>query len=200
MAKSRRLIQLQSRISFLENNILPKERILGNYTKKENDLIRSYVLLVHAEIEAYFEDRAKEKANYALVKWVSFRKKSSCLKSILAFAGNDISYEGIKKSDSNNIEFRINKAVTHFINLINKNNGVKQNNILNIIIPLGIELYEIDNTWLSVMDTFGSIRGNIAHSSLRVQNQIDRNTERDRVNLHILPEIERLDTLIRKLD
>lgn len=199
MARSKRLKQLLSRVSFLERNILPSERVDGNYSKVERDLIKSYLLLVHAEIEAYFEDRAKEKVNRALIKWKVNRQKSNCLKSVLAFSGNEISYQNLKKSDSNNIEFRMNKAVSHFLALVNKNNGVKQSDIINLIIPIGIELSELDNTWLNTMDSFGSTRGNIAHNSISVQTEVDRNTERDRINNQIIPEIERLDKLIQKL-
>jgi hypothetical protein len=199
MAKSKRLKQLLTRITFLEQNILPAARLDGNYTKIERDLIKSYLLLVHAEIEAYFEDRAKEKVNNALSKWRLNRQKSTCLKSVLAFSGNDISYSNERKSDSNNIEFRMNKAVNHFLGLVNKNNGVKQNDIINLIIPIGIELSDLDNTWLNTMDSFGSARGNIAHNSIAVQAALDRNTEKDRINMQIIPEIERIDELIQKL-
>jgi hypothetical protein len=200
MAQSRRLVQLKKRIAFLEQNILPAERIDGNYSKVERDLIKSYLLLVHAEIEAYFEDKAKEKVSKSLNKWTTLRQKSTCLKSVLAFSGNDINYDKLSKTESKSIEFRMNRAVNHFLSLINKNNGVKQNDILNLIIPIGIELSQIDDTWLNIMDAFGSTRGNIAHNSIAVQRQLDRNTERDRVNNQILPEIVRLDELIKRIN
>ena len=200
MVKSKRLNQLLSRIKFLETRILPAERIDGNYTKVESDLIKSYLLLVHAEIEAYFEDKAKEKAQKALLKWKVERKKSNCLIAIMAYAGNDLTYEKLPKENSNNLEFRVNKAVSHFLSLLNKNNGVKQNDILNVMIPIGIELSEFDETWLNIMDAFGMARGNIAHNSLKVQNQLDRNTEKSRINNFILPEIERLDGLMRNIE
>lgn len=199
MAKSIRLKQLLSRIIFLENNILPSVRIDGNYSKKENDLIKSYLLLVHAEIESYFEDCVMQKVNIAFQKWTITRKKSTCLKSVLAFSGNDISYDKTKKTDSNNIEFRMNRAVNHFKGIIQKNNGVKENDILKLFLPLGIELDELDETWLNVMESFGSTRGNIAHNSLRVQRQLDRDTEMKRINNQIIPEIERLDGIIKRI-
>jgi len=49
------------------------------------------------------------------------------------------------------------------------------------------------------MDTFGSIRGNIAHSTHTVQNVIDRNTELSRIVNQIIPELEKIDELISKL-
>jgi hypothetical protein len=199
MPKSRRLSQLETRITYLERNLLPPPSTTGNYTKIQQDLIRSFVLLVHAEIEAYFEDVAKEKVRKALSSWTANRKKSSCLKAVLAYSGNELSYETAKKVDSNNIAFRLNKAVNHFVSLIQKNHGVKENNLLSILIPLGIELSEIDPVWLSTMDAFGSLRGTIAHNSTSVHTLIDRNTEVQRINTQILPEVQRLDRLISKL-
>lgn len=199
MPKSKRLSQLQSRIKFLERNILPSANATGHYTKIEQDLIRSYVLLVHAEIEAYFEDIVIEKVGKALINWTTNRKRSSCLKAVLAYAGNELSYENTPKSNSNNIAFRVNKAVHHFVSLIRKNHGIKENNIISMLIPLGIEINDIDPVWLSTMEGFGKERGNIAHNSMRVSSLIDRNTELLRINDQILPEIQRLDQLVSKL-
>ena len=199
MPKSRRLSQLETRITYLERNLLPPPSTTGNYTKIQQDLIRSFVLLVHAEIEAYFEDVAREKVRKALSSWTATRKKSSCLKAVLAYSGNELSYETVKKVDSNNIAFRLNKAVNHFVSLIQKNHGVKENNLLSILIPLGVELSEIDPLWLSTMDAFGNLRGIIAHNSTSVHTLIDRNTEVQRINTQILPEVQRLDQLIAKL-
>lgn len=198
MAKSRRLRQLLSRLTFLEQNILPDERIDGNYTKKEQDLIKSFVLLIHAEIEAFIEDRAKEKMNQALSQWNSTRKKSNCLKSVLSFSGNELNFEN--DNNAKNIQYRVNKTVAHFMNsVVDKNHGVKEKNILKILLPLGIEINEIDQTWLGIMESFGSTRGNIAHNSMQVQNRLDRSTELNRIKNQIIPELEAIDELIRKL-
>lgn len=199
MPKSKRLSQLESRIVFLERNILPAASVTGNYTKTQQDLIRSYVLLVHAEIEAYFEDVAREKVRKALSNWMTTRKKSSCLKAVLAYSGNDLSYEAVRKVDSNSISFRLNKAVNHFMALIQKNHGIKENNLLSILIPLGIEINQIDPLWLSTMEAFGNLRGTLAHNSTSVLTLIDRHTEVQRINNQIMPEIQRLDQLISKL-
>ena len=155
--------------------------------------------MVHAEFEAYIEDKAKDKASKSLNNWDSSRKKSSCLQAILAFSGNEISYDNERKTNTQSIEFRINKAVNHYLNLIKKNNGVKESDILSILLPLGLELSDLDETWLSVMDSFGSTRGNIAHNSIGVQLTLDRATELDRIKNQILPELIKLDEKIEKL-
>lgn len=195
---SRRLNQLVSRLSYLENNILPAERIDGNYTKKEQDLIRSYILLSHAEIEAYLEDIVKYKITKSLQSWNASRTKSHCIKSVIAFVGSDISYEN--DPNANKLQHRVNRTVAHYQNaLVDKNHGIKEKNILKILLPLGIEINQLDQTWLSVMDSFGSTRGMIAHSSFTVTNTIDRNTELNKIKTIIIPELINIDTLISNL-
>lgn len=90
MVNSRRHNKLVSRIKFLEDNLLPAVKINGNYTKKESDLIRSYILLSHAEIESYFEDVAISKAQKSLLNWKNNRTKSNCLLSIMSFCSDEL--------------------------------------------------------------------------------------------------------------
>lgn len=199
MANSRRYHTLTSRIRSLENTLLPPVKITGNYTKKESDLIRSYVLLVHAEIESYFEDIAKDKAQKSLSKWMSGRKKSNCLLAIMAFCSSEINWEKVSREDKTKFDFRINRVVRHYIDRLDKNNGVKAKDIRNILLPVGVEEHEIDDTWLNTMDSFGAKRGEIAHNTIRVQTQIDLVTQKNNVNHNILPEIQRLDTLLKAI-
>ncbi|MGO4710505.1 HEPN domain-containing protein [Chryseobacterium sp. 2TAF14] len=198
MAKSRKLKQLETRIGFLEREILPAARTDGNYTKKEKDLIKSFILLCHAEIEFFIEDIAKEKIQVSLRNWNSTRNKSNCLKSVLAFIGNEINFD----NDSNGkiLTHRMNRIVAHyFSSVIDKNHGIKEANILKVLLPLGIELHEIDVTWLSTMNSFGATRGLFAHSSNRVHSAIDRNTVLNQIKTQILPELEVIDSLVKKL-
>lgn len=197
MVNSIRHKKLISRISFIESKLLPSIKISGNYTKKETDLIRSYVLLTHAEIESYFEDVASEKVKKSLESWINSRKRSSCLLSIMAFCAEEINWEN--RADKHKIESRIRVTTGHYINLLKNNHGVKSKNILKMLLPIGIEESELDQTWLAIMDDFGKKRGSFAHSSHSVQSQIDLKTERDRVKIHILPEIDKLDLLIKKI-
>lgn len=197
MANSLRHKKLLSRISSIENNLLPAIKVSGNYTKKESDQIRGYVILVHAEIEAYFEDMASEKIQKSLDLWKTSRKKSNCLLSVMTFCAKDIIWDN--SPDKNKIESRINRTVIHYINLLNKNHGVKSKNIRKILLPLGIEEGDFDQTWMNVMDDFGKKRGSFAHTTHSIQAQIDLQTEKNRIDVQIVPEISRLDNIIRAL-
>lgn len=197
MSHSRRYNKLKSRIKALELHFLPQPKLSGNYTVKETDFTKAYVILVHAEIETYFEEVAKHKAQVTLAKWRSDRRKSNCLLSVMSFMTPEIQWEN--DDHKNCLEYRINKSVSHYISILDRNNGIKANNIFSMLLPLGIEERELDPTWLIDMDSFGGARGNFAHSSHSVQLQIDPTTEKDRINNQILPIIANVDTLIRKL-
>lgn len=199
MANSLRHKQLLSRIKSIESNLLPSIKIAGNYTKKESDLIRSYVLLVHAEIESYFEDVAEKKAEKSKENWMSNRTKSNCLLSIMSFLSNEINWDTIQNSSKQKLDFRVTRVTLHYIEKLKSNHGVKSKNILNMLLPLGIESNLIDQGWLNTMDSFGAKRGLIAHSTSRVQNQIDLVTEKNDINNAILPEIKNLDELIKNI-
>ena len=194
---SRRYNKLVYRITSIERNLLPPIKILGNYTKKESDLIRSYILLAHAEVESYLEDIAKEKAKSALDKWNGSRKKSNCLLSLMTFMGGEINWSSANNNTKYELATRLNRTVVHYIATLDKNHGIKSNNVLNILLPLGIEINEFDQAWLATMDSFGSFRGELAHTTHSTQAQIDLVTERNRINNQILPELDVIDTLFK---
>jgi hypothetical protein len=199
MANSKRHNQLLSRIGQLESNLLPAPKINGNYTKKESDMIRSYVILTHAEIESYFEDIADSKIRKALSNWINNRTKSNCLLLVMSFCSEEINWDKEKKSDKEKLEFRIYRVANHYRNKLKNNNGIKSANLFNILLPVGIESQDIDPTWLSTMDNFGSKRGQFAHTSSSVQSQIDLVTEKNIINNSILPEIGNIDILVKNL-
>jgi hypothetical protein len=191
MSNSKRYIQLARRISKIETSYLPSVNQSGNYTSKEQDDLRAYLLLIHAEIESFFEEVSEEKVKLAFKKWKISRTKSNVLLSRASFSTNTWS--------ENELEDRINKSLTLYIQKLKKNHGIKEKNILDILLPVGIELNNIDSTWLNTMTSFGQNRGEVAHSTARVQNPLDPLTLKNTVTL-ILNEIKLIDETIKKIN
>ena len=50
-----------------------------------------------------------------------------------------------------------------------RNQGIRERDILKLLLPVGIAAREIDSTWLATTNSFGSARGGTAHRS----NQVD---------------------------
>ena len=80
------------------------------------------------------------------------------------------------------------------------NNGVKSNNILAMLKPLGLNGSHLDNIWLQTMDTYGEVRGGHAHNSRRAVTPIDPQTEQNLVYRQILPQLQALELLVGSLN
>ncbi|MGA9392099.1 MAG: hypothetical protein WBV69_16845 [Candidatus Sulfotelmatobacter sp.] len=90
------------------------------------------------------------------------------------------------------------EAVTAFNQAISLNHGIRESNLLALLLPIGLLPREIDPTWLGTTDSFGAKRGQTAHTSFRVQQQPDPRTESTTVS-QILSGLAVLDEKIAKL-
>jgi hypothetical protein len=173
MALSPRFNTLKARVNQIENHLLPTINPTGMYTDKDQDLTRSYCILCHAEIEAYIEDivRATTKASYD--KWMINKHKIHPIIFHLAYNYKQESgkpkeppYAMVTQSFRN-----INKA-------IDKNNGIKEENINQLTKPIG---FEVDNTLATTLSSFGRTRGDIAHQSFQTQQPLDPITQKNNI-------------------
>ena len=58
--------------------------------------------------------------------------------------------------------------------------GVKRENVLKLLLPVGMQESEIDEPWLQKIDAFGQRRGSVAHSPRgRVTQPVDPKSEYD---------------------
>lgn len=125
--------------------------------------------MVHAEMEYYFEQVALAIAQKAYKLWLDKRKASTPLLSMVAYYSGsfpaipDIHSANTSTSD---IDWRTKEAFTSYNKYIRVgNHGIKEKNILNIFLPIGIKINEIDNNLLIELNSFGAERGLIAYSS-----------------------------------
>ncbi|MCD7972667.1 MAG: hypothetical protein LUG18_08360 [Candidatus Azobacteroides sp.] len=159
---------LETRIRELETNLLPPSNPLGSYTSKEQDFIRAYCLLCHAEIEAYIEDYTSEiidlafeswSANKAVLNTIIFHLTYNCKTKDTPYSMANLAYKDLKKT-------------------IKSNNGIKENNLMNIFRPIG---FEVDPLLKSTLNDFGKNRGEIAHTSFQTQSTLDPLNEKKNV-------------------
>lgn len=196
MSRSKRFIELFKRIKSIEKNLLPRIKTPGDYTKRELDMIRSYKLLVHAEIEAYVEERAKEKAISAVKSWKASRTKSNVLLALMSYNDIDyISFSNEKNTSDRDITVRIEKAVKQFMTKVSNNHGIKEINILEMLCPIGIEISELQQAWLNDLNSFGLSRGLVAHTSAKTQQPLDPVSEKNLIT-SIIKELENVDLKI----
>lgn len=131
----------------------------------------SFRILVHAEIEAFLEERAYELFDEAWQAWSTYRVPSRVLAGLLAFSGHSMpqppSRLGAKgKRDFDDVDGMLARVKNYWKDQVYKrNNGIKEANVLGVLLPLGIDGNDIDNTMLADLTSFGGRRGAVVHSS-----------------------------------
>ncbi len=176
MSRSSRFITLTKELNRLKRQFLPKINPPGiYYSDRQLALIIAYRVFAHAEIEAYLEDRVKKVALDAKINWDNHGKTSRTLLSLLAFSGEMMDVppdtlspiKGSKKVALEKIKLdkKIEIAVNCFMKAINQNHGLKEANILALLLPIGIDSDDLDLGLMLDLNTFGEQRGLVAHSS-----------------------------------
>jgi RiboL-PSP-HEPN len=175
MSRSSRFIALIKELNRLKRQFLPKINPTGIYSDRQLSLTIAYRVFAHAEIEAYLEDRVKKVALDAKIHWDNHGTTSRILLSLLAFSGEIMNLppdtlspvKGSKKVsiEKTKLDKKIDLAINCFIRTINQNHGLKEANILALLLPIGIDSDDLDLDLLLDLNTFGEQRGLVAHSS-----------------------------------
>jgi hypothetical protein len=203
-AQSKRYRSLSKRIHELRRSFLPKNfNPTGQYTSFQIDKTIAFRLLVHSEIESYFEDRAREIANKALRNWKKNAQPSKVLMCLLAFTDKNwgLPPETVKNIQGQKpiISERLETAAKIYFSKLETNHGVRERNILQILLPIGIDYDQIDPFWLTEIDSFGGRRGEVAHKSKLTITEIDPKDEWEKVKKVIIPGIKDIDLLLNTL-
>jgi hypothetical protein len=208
MPLSTRFREMRSRLSQLRLHMLPQNfSPTGDYSDRQLDRARGYRLLVHAEIESFLEDVSRETTTNAIRQWKRDGKPSSVIVAFLASyhsgwsVGDSLSQEEIVQLAKSRVKLKdridevIDVAQKQFIQRVKDNHGIKDKNFKALILPVGIDTEDLDATWLTNMDNFGSLRGEVAHKTMRATGVISPQDEYNAVK-RLLTGLEDLDRKI----
>lgn len=81
-------------------------------------------------------------------------------------------------------------------NRIKQNNGIKEDNLKKLVLPLGVDWTGIHPGWVADMNSFGSSRGDVAHQTVGVQKAINPQDDYNLVNGSLLPGLAQLDAIL----
>lgn len=193
--ESQEFVEFRERIRFLEQVLLPPSSLssLSEPTQEEIIKILSFRLMAHAEIEDFVESRVEK---IAITASAAFAKGvvSRALLSIASFTESSAgapapSLMPTQSSQAQSWQVKLHLTertrtyVTAFIRSIKNNHGIKEKNLLALLLPVGVPANSIDTIWLADCDSFGADRGDAAHrSSARVSTTPNPVDERDKVN------------------
>lgn len=186
MARSLRYRTLGPRLTELRRHMLPIEfDPTTPYSDRQNDRILGYRLLAHAELEACIEDLVVETVSAAWKGWLTDSKPRTCLTALVAFYSGDLGGPPSsltpgqpKATQLIRLQDRIDKARNHHVNhVVRQNHGVREKNLLALLLPVGVTDGDLNKTWLATIDSFGRERGGTAHRSGRTQQRPDPERE-----------------------
>lgn len=212
---SDRFRELRRQIVQLRRLFLPQRfDPTGTYRSPERVAARAvaFRVLAHAELETYFEDRVISIAKQALATWESNRSVSSVTIHLMGYSEMSMSLPpATLKASSKNVEkgwldekVTLNKRVSDCISnyvfrVMKENHGVKEKNVLAMLLPIGFDVAKIDELLLTNLNQFGEARGQAAHSSRRtVTLHSDPKDEYEKVQ-RLLMDLERVDVELDRI-
>ena len=213
---SQRFQQLSRRIAELRIHLLPAEfSEVGIYEDADQVTVRalSYRVLAHAEIEAYFEDRVVEIAKKTIKSWNQCRHLSLPLLYLVAFSGREMQRppESLTSPKDNKAKEwsnfldpskRLRECATIYIQAVQmKNHGIKERNLLSLLLPVGVDSSDLDPVFIADLDSFGTRRGEAAHTSsnpAQVRQGVDPKDEHATVEV-LLDGLQPIDQILNNL-
>ncbi|MFM6673012.1 MAG: HEPN domain-containing protein, partial [Dolichospermum sp.] len=175
MPESDKFITLRTQLNRLKDEFLPEISPTSSYSESQLSRTAAYRVLAHAEIESYLEERAWTIVIDAKKAWET-GKTTRTLICLLGFSDltmdkppDTLKKPSNVKQDNHDkrleITEKINSAIKSFKKVIDNNHGLKEKNILALLLPIGIDSDDLDPAWLADMNTFGEKRGLVAHTS-----------------------------------
>lgn len=165
-------VELKASIPKLRRHLLPRTfDPTGTYRNFNQVHLRSaaFRLLCHAEIEVYIESICERLTKEALGLWSNKQLASMPLISMLGFSGINVEFptESKFRSDRSSIEIsnKIKSAHNRARTTLNRNNGIREYNVLQLLLSAGLSTSDLNQTLLDDLNNFGAARGNVAHTS-----------------------------------
>lgn len=189
---TRHFSDLKRALEQLRRDFLPaKLSATGHYSSVDIRRTLAYRVLVCAEIERYVEESVWDIALAADQCWVTSNRVSKTAMAILGFSGLTMeeaprTAQPPQTSQANKwpvkiqIGEKLKIALNCFHRTVDNNHGMKEQNLLRLLLPIGIEVSQLDPLWLTDMDSYGAARGIVAHHGVArcsAQQLVDPATE-----------------------
>lgn len=183
-------MEMQKRVTTLRHFMLPSQFVAtGLYSDRVHQRAAAFRLLTHAEFESYVEDLVTSHVTARLDAWNTNRRPSITLAALLAYdevAGKPpTSLIAPPQKPAKPFRQRLEDAANHFNRQVRVyNHGVRELNLLSMLLPIGLEIDEVDTTWLASLDSWARERGDFAHkSSGKIGTRLDPAKEYAQVKL-----------------
>lgn len=187
---SNRWASLRREIELLRKQFLPARfNPLGVYGKGTavQAQTRAFIVLSHAEIEAYLEGWAKELLGTSERIWTRSGRVALPLGFLLSWNADRLTFSELlstpgARDSHQNLGALVTRLFQAYYERIKANHGLKERNVLALFGPLGIPGSAFPPTLLPGLDSLGARRGLHAHQSrTSVRTVLDPETEYTRI-------------------
>lgn len=176
----------------------------GLYSIRVHQRTAAFRLLVHAEFESFIEDRVMTHVKARVLEWSESRRPSLTLAALFAYDGAQVKAPASilypPQGPAGRFDERLSGVVSRYNRQVRvTNHGVREDNILGMLLPIGVDASDIDLAWLGDLDGWAKDRGTLAHQSLsKVGISIDPHREYAKVK-QLLGGFKKVDVLISQL-
>jgi hypothetical protein len=181
----------------------------GSYPDDVLTRALAFRVLAHAEIESYVEDRALDVSRSAIKHFKTVGEVRRALLALVAFSGLTLEKppETIAAPQPNQerawqartrLDEKLSAAVNAFDHAVRHNHGIKEPNVLGLLLPVGVAADALDPLLLANLSAFGEKRGLAAHSSTiiaKTRQPLDPESEYKLV-MKLLLDLAQLDVLL----
>ncbi|EKN3498303.1 HEPN domain-containing protein [Yersinia enterocolitica] len=177
----------------------------------DQDHLRAFRLLCHAETEAFLEAKAEDICKKEHSSWKSGGIPSDIVINLIA-----THYSGYNELDFSQKDFKplttkqlvngdrgltldvTQKAISSYYHILKNNHGVKEKNFKNLFLPLGFTSNDYSEEWLRSLDSFGLLRGTSAHTSATTVQQPLNPSDEKTIIVDVIKGLQSLDIKIKE--
>jgi hypothetical protein len=152
-------------------------------TSHELDMIASFKLLMHSEIETFIEDRVTFAIAESVQKWNNQKLPTRCLFNLVVRWYPWFEKERnpfVSPQSVQQIEDLVSTCARKARDEISQNNGIKQAAFTRLAYSGGLLNDDLSGTLLASLESYGASRGDVAHKAVgRVSSLNDPRVEAD---------------------
>lgn len=168
---------LQTRVEDLSNKFIQHQvkSEIGNPTTFMPDLdhLAAYRLLVHAELEGFLEEKAKEGLDNILSAVQANLPWMRSFPSLISLSGKlKKEYPQELITDNEKANIFVKEIVAAAKSCIRDNNGIKTPSFAFLAVCAGKAIDEVDQALSSSLNSYGKGRGDVAHKSVTLSTSL----------------------------
>ena len=173
------------------------------YTRYELTQCRAFVAFCHAEVENYLEEIASKIVSKAEKYWKENDRVTNAIAAMLVYRlPKEVSVpdDPTDQNKSKTVDTIISQAISNQKQVIQRNNGIKSQNLSDLFIPIGMRTEQFEGPLVIQLENLGERRGDQVHKNSQVSLSNLRDPFIELTDIEtLISEIEAFDQVVKSL-